>query len=90
MIRLCLHQILDFMDIRKKLKYLYVIKTQYNNMRRRMNLSSPPKCCIDPPNAKNLKLKSTTNDTSISTKMDFSRRVLLQRCVIRYTPPPFL
>jgi len=55
-------------------------------------LAQQRKCCLEKITAKNLKLKTSTNDTTISARMNYARQVQTQSniCVIQYQPPPFL
>lgn len=51
-------------------------------------LKQEKKCCMNQINAKNLKLKSAMNDTTISKKMKYSQQT--KNCVIKYRPPLFI
>lgn len=51
-------------------------------------LKQEKKCCMNEINAKNLKLKSGMNDTTISKKMKYSQQT--KNCVIKYHPPLFI
>lgn len=60
-------------------------------MKQRIKITPLSYCCYfnEPINKTKLKLNSSTNNNSISAKMEFSRK-LSQICIVKYKPPQFV